>query len=434
MKITPKIVAVVFIGLALSILGAIYLGSSRATSPFTWDPNTCNQTNVVFDAKMIPSCGIMAGVVANAHGTVETSPSEPLAGVDAFKLFESKISNNLGIYTYYYSADQAWPRQTEIDLSNEIGNERILYMPWRVAKNSDGTKIKWSEVASGNNTVAENRITNQITRLKTLQTNYPNKKVFMALHQEMEPEVIDTVGSGFEAKDYASMYRHVVDRFRAGGVTNVIYVMPYMGYQTWPNKAWFNDLYPGDGYVDWISWDPYATTGVNNLDFLVNNTYTPGYTGFYNKMTTQYPNKPLLVAEWGVVQDPANRNESRVTSFFNDTSLNLYKYPAIKAMIYFDMTQAASDVSGDALDGTRFTDMPTALSAYKTFMSKPWVVKPKFGSATVNADLNSDTKVNIQDLSILISKWSTNTQPADINKDGVVNVQDLSILISKWTS
>jgi len=48
------------------------------------------------------------------------------------------------------------------------------------------------------------------------------------------------------------------------------------------------------------------------------------------------------------------------------------------------------------------------------------------------ADLNTDNNVNIQDLSILISKWSTNSQPADINKDGVVNVQDLSILISSW--
>ncbi|MBP7820978.1 family 16 glycosylhydrolase [Candidatus Saccharibacteria bacterium] len=48
------------------------------------------------------------------------------------------------------------------------------------------------------------------------------------------------------------------------------------------------------------------------------------------------------------------------------------------------------------------------------------------------ADLNADNNVNIQDLSILISKWATNSQPADINKDGVVNVQDLSILISSW--
>ncbi len=48
------------------------------------------------------------------------------------------------------------------------------------------------------------------------------------------------------------------------------------------------------------------------------------------------------------------------------------------------------------------------------------------------ADLNADNNVNIQDLSILISKWGTNAQPADINKDGTVSIQDLSILISSW--
>ncbi len=48
------------------------------------------------------------------------------------------------------------------------------------------------------------------------------------------------------------------------------------------------------------------------------------------------------------------------------------------------------------------------------------------------ADLNSDSIVNVQDLSILISKWGTNSQPADINNDGIVNIQDLSILISSW--
>ncbi|MBP7820805.1 cellulase family glycosylhydrolase [Candidatus Saccharibacteria bacterium] len=53
-------------------------------------------------------------------------------------------------------------------------------------------------------------------------------------------------------------------------------------------------------------------------------------------------------------------------------------------------------------------------------------------AANTLADLNMDGIVNIQDLSILISKWSTNSQPSDINKDGIVNIQDLSILISGW--
>ena len=55
------------------------------------------------------------------------------------------------------------------------------------------------------------------------------------------------------------MYRHVVLRLKADGVTNAIYVMDYMGYSKWGEQSWFNDLYPGDDVVDWIAYDPYST-------------------------------------------------------------------------------------------------------------------------------------------------------------------------------
>ena len=32
-----------------------------------------------------------------------------------------------------------------------------------------------------------------------------------------------------EAKDYAAMYRHTIERLRAKGVTNVVNVLAYMG-------------------------------------------------------------------------------------------------------------------------------------------------------------------------------------------------------------
>lgn len=54
--------------------------------------------------------------------------------------------------------------------------------------------------------------------------------------------------------------------------------------------------------------------------------------------------------------------------------------------------------------------------------------------AVINSDLNNDGKVNVFDLSILLSKWGTADSVADINKDSTVNVFDLSILLSKWAS
>lgn len=47
-------------------------------------------------------------------------------------------------------------------------------------------------------------------------------------------------------------------------------------------------------------------------------------------------------------------------------------------------------------------------------------------------DLNGDGRINIRDLSILISRWGTRSTVADINGDGRVNIRDLSILISRW--
>jgi hypothetical protein len=54
-------------------------------------------------------------------------------------------------------------------------------------------------------------------------------------------------------------------------------------------------------------------------------------------------------------------------------------------------------------------------------------------SPSTTGDINNDGRVNIFDLSILLSNWSTTKTAADVNHDGTVNVFDLSILLSHWT-
>ena len=47
-------------------------------------------------------------------------------------------------------------------------------------------------------------------------------------------------------------------------------------------------------------------------------------------------------------------------------------------------------------------------------------------------DINGDGKVNITDLSLLLSAWGTNNTAADLNKSGKVDIADLSILLSNF--
>lgn len=47
-------------------------------------------------------------------------------------------------------------------------------------------------------------------------------------------------------------------------------------------------------------------------------------------------------------------------------------------------------------------------------------------------DINRDSRIDIRDLSILLSRWKTTYQSADLNTDGKVDIRDLSILLSRW--
>ena len=51
------------------------------------------------------------------------------------------------------------------------------------------------------------------------------------------------------------MWHNVRARFDALGVTNVVWVMNYMGWKDW--NCVVKDLWPGNDYVDWVMWDPY---------------------------------------------------------------------------------------------------------------------------------------------------------------------------------
>jgi hypothetical protein len=47
-------------------------------------------------------------------------------------------------------------------------------------------------------------------------------------------------------------------------------------------------------------------------------------------------------------------------------------------------------------------------------------------------DINHDNKIDVQDLSYLLSHWNSSDTLSDLNHDGKVNTFDLSILLTNW--
>jgi hypothetical protein len=60
------------------------------------------------------------------------------------------------------------------------------------------------------------------------------------------------------------------------------------------------------------------------------------------------------------------------------------------------------------------------------------VTTPGTGAPRKTGDLNVDGRVNIFDLSILLTRWKSTNNTADINNSGRVDIFDLSILLSRW--
>jgi beta-mannanase len=140
-----------------------------------------------------------------------------------------------------------------------------------------------------------------------------------------------------------------------------------MGYEPWNEKSWWPALYPGDAYVDWVAVDAYRysqpnTYSFGNFDSLLNGTKKPAaWPGFYNWDMKTHPNKPLMLAEWGVYE--YNTDKSQKPQIINSVYPSLSKYPNLKAMVYFDALAAPTG-------NTAINSSPAALSAFRSLTAK----------------------------------------------------------------
>ncbi|MFC6606642.1 glycosyl hydrolase [Amorphoplanes digitatis] len=242
-------------------------------------------------------------------------------------------------------------------MTSDPANPRVLLTNWKIAYGSS-----WAKVAKGEQ---DKRIDAFAARIKK---DYGDKKFFLVLNHEPENDVIAKKGSGWEAKDFAAMYRHTIKRLESKGVDNAINVMAYMGNEKWMAQSWWADLYPGDDVVDWIGLDSYVSAEKGAYHYgqfadLLDRKAPNGPT-FYDWATKKHASKPLMIAEWGVyhrIGKPVDK-----TAGYNSVLPELAKRPGIKAIVYFD---TKNDDEGDrdiSIDSTK-----NNLAAFKKLAANP---------------------------------------------------------------
>ncbi|MBV9293315.1 MAG: hypothetical protein JO222_12760, partial [Frankiales bacterium] len=189
----------------------------------------------------------------------------------------------------------------------------------------------WSDATGGNAT-----INSQIDAMANSFKRLGSTKIFLTIFHEPENDVTSGAsgcttykGTSGTPADYRAMWRNVHDRFAALGVTNVVWVMNYMGWKSW--NCMVDDLWPGNDLVDWIMWDPY---GDNNNDFAA--SVSP----FYNFLSANsdadhdYLSKPWGLGEFGTIAtSPATQH-----AYYGGikSALDSGTFPRLKLLSVFD--------------------------------------------------------------------------------------------------
>jgi hypothetical protein len=147
-----------------------------------------------------------------------------------------------------------------------------------------------------------------------------------------EPDMATGYGSPAE---YRAAWRHYVEVFRQQGVTNAAWtwVMTPTGFTETANTP-AGDFYPGDDVVDSLALDPYNWYGCAPAVPTAWQSMAQAAGPF--RTWAQPHGKPLMLAEWGSVEDPAD--PGRRADWYRETLAMSTSWPELKAVSAFDAT------------------------------------------------------------------------------------------------
>jgi hypothetical protein len=311
------------------------------------------------------------GASNNANATIQTVEGDTGRIFDIAKFYHD-FSNTGG--------SGVFPTTAEVALSN---GGRYLHIAWetRVYSNTDPSGMPapqgmydgaptytytYDQINSG---ALDTYLTTVAGRMKAFA-----KPIFVDFDHEMEGAFAGNVAvykyrigsfGGVPPLDptkYVNAYRHIVSLFRAQGVTNVVWVVVYAGFEPTSFDATYAQLYPGDDVVDWIGWDPYNDAVADWID------PQPLFSEFYTRIdgnlfqTTGSASKPRMLGEYGCLDDPSQ--PTRRETWFQAIPAALMALPNLHALQYFDSaTSVDFRIESDA----------NALAGFGDAGSSPWV-------------------------------------------------------------
>ena len=168
---------------------------------------------------------------------------------------------------------------------------------------------------------------------------------------------------------FKAAYRHVVDRVRARGATNIKWMFHTNNY-SYPLDTWnfAPAYYPGPDYVDWLGLSVYGQQFKDEPN--------PGIGSLvdwpYQEMCGLDPKKPIMIAEWATGEFPHSIDEhggiGKAEWIKQALELFRARYPRIKAAVYWHERWQNPNQSYSNL---RVNSSVESLNAYREGIAHP---------------------------------------------------------------
>jgi hypothetical protein len=299
-----------------------------------------------------------AGVMLGAHIGPEGNPNKQAD----FAALEKAIGRKLAIDNDH----EDWAVMPDTArIRWDIAEHRLPMISWRIIfqrKDPERGCATADAIMAG---TYDAQLDRQARAVKALGT-----PILIRFNYEMTNNEENTCFNGFRVKrdlpaagtKYIAVWKRVVDRFRAAGATNAKWVWA-PGHKAYEKGIW-QMFYPGSAYVDWIGVDDY-----NKSDVPASFATDPGINAFYN--ATSGMGKPLMIAETGAVNDPAQHPDPQ--ALWLTTARDFLKqHPAIKAFVWWNQRNNKVRRENPSYGGSGYVLQGPGLAAFKAMANDPY--------------------------------------------------------------
>lgn len=138
-------------------------------------------------------------------------------------------------------------------------------------------------------------------------------------------------------EEFVNSWRHIVDLYGEEGADNVIWVWNVTGWED--NLDRLPGLWPGNDYVDWISWEAYNMTGCDIMPhwtevYSFEEALAPAYEWFQKEGPRHGidPDKPVMIGEMGTTDIGARET----LQWYEDIPEVLKRYERVRAVKVWD--------------------------------------------------------------------------------------------------